>query len=35
MNTLLELQDLLQFGVFMAGWMLAILTGLLLVKVAE
>jgi hypothetical protein len=34
-DTLTELTDLLRFGAFMAGWMLCILTGLLLVKVAE
>jgi len=34
-NTLTELTDLLRFGAFMFGWGLCILTGLLLVKVAE
>jgi len=34
-DTLTALTDLLSFVAFMAGWGLCILTGLLLVKVAE
>lgn len=35
MTAVLELQPLWEFGAFMIGWGLSILTGLLLVKVAE